>query len=105
MLPPLVHAALMHYQFEAIHPFLDGNGRVGRLLITIELCERNLLPAPFLYLSAFFDATRSEYYGSLQGVTEGGDWGRWLQYFLNGVARQAEDALGRAERTNNLLEP
>ena len=105
MLPPLVHAALMHYQFEAIHPFLDGNGRVGRLLITIELCERNLLPAPFLYLSAFFDATRSEYYGGLQGVTEGGDWGRWLQYFLNGVARQAEDALGRAERTNNLLEP
>lgn len=104
MLPPLVHAALMHYQFEAIHPFLDGNGRVGRLLITIELCERNLLPAPFLYLSAFFDATRSEYYGGLRGVTEGGDWGRWLQYFLNGVARQAEDALGRAERTNNLLE-
>jgi Fic family protein len=104
MLPPLVHAALMHYQFEAIHPFLDGNGRVGRLLITIELCERNLLPAPFLYLSAFFDATRSEYYGGLRGVTEEGDWGRWLQYFLNGVARQAEDALGRAERTNKLLE-
>lgn len=104
MLPPLVHAALMDYQFEAIHPFLDGNGRVGRLLITIELCERNLLPAPFLYLSAFFDTTRSEYYGGLRAVTEEGDWGRWLQYFLNGVARQAEDALGRAEQTNKLLE-
>ena len=104
MLPPLIHAALAHYQFEAIHPFLDGNGRVGRLLITIELCERNVLPAPFLYLSAFFDATRSDYYGGLRGITEGADWDGWLQYFLNGVARQAEDALSRAERTNKLLE-
>lgn len=104
MLPPLIHAALAHYQFEAIHPFLDGNGRVGRLLITIELCERNVLPAPFLYLSAFFDATRDDYYGALRGITETGDWGGWLQYFLNGVARQAEDALNRAERTNRLLE-
>jgi len=104
MLPPLIHAALAHYQFEAIHPFLDGNGRVGRLLITIELCERNVLPAPFLYLSAFFDATRADYYGGLRGTTEGGDWDGWLQYFLNGVARQAEDALSRAERTNKLLE-
>src|SRR5260370_12550374 len=104
MLPPLIHAALAHYQFEAIHPFLDGNGRVGRLLITIELCERNVLPAPFLYLSAFFDATREEYYGSLRGISERGDWAGWLQYFLNGVARQSEDALSRAERTNALLE-
>jgi Fic family protein len=104
MLPPLIHAALAHYQFEAIHPFLDGNGRVGRLLITVELCERNVLPAPFLYLSAFFDATRADYYGGLRGITESGDWAGWLQYFLNGVARQAEDALSRAERTNTLLE-
>jgi len=104
MLPPLIHTALAHYQFEAIHPFLDGNGRVGRLLITIELCERNVLPAPFLYLSAFFDATRTDYYGGLRGITEAGDWAGWLQYFLNGVARQAEDALSRAERTNKLLE-
>jgi Fic family protein len=104
MLPPLIHAALVHYQFEAIHPFLDGNGRVGRLLITLELCERNLLPAPFLYLSAFFDATRAEYYGGLRGVSELGDWPGWLQYFLNGVARQAEDALSRAQRANKLLE-
>ena len=104
MLPPLIHIGLAHYQFEAIHPFLDGNGRVGRLLITLELCERNILPAPFLYLSAFFDATRTEYYGGLRGITEGGDWANWLQYFLNGVARQAEDALSRAERINRLLE-
>lgn len=104
MLPPLIHAALMHYQFEAIHPFLDGNGRVGRLLITLELCGRKILPAPFLYLSAFFDATRVEYYEALGRVSEHGDWSNWVQYFLNGVARQAEDALSRAERANRLLE-
>jgi Fic family protein len=103
MLPPLVHAALAHYQFEAIHPFLDGNGRVGRLLITLELCEREVLPAPLLYLSAFFEATRSDYYGGLSGVSERSDWPGWLHYFLNGVARQAEDALSRAERINALL--
>ena len=103
MLPPLIHAALAHYQFETIHPFLDGNGRVGRLLITLELCERNVLPVPLLYLSAFFEATRADYYGGLRGVSERGDWAGWLQYFLNGVARQAEDALNRAERINNLL--
>jgi len=104
MLPPLVHAALAHYQFEAIHPFLDGNGRVGRLLITLELCEREVLPAPLLYLSAFFEATRADYYDGLRGVSENGDWPAWLQYFLNGVARQAEDAVSCAERINALLE-
>lgn len=103
MLPTLVHAALAHYQFETIHPFLDGNGRVGRLLITLELSERDVLSAPLLYLSAFFEATRADYYGGLRGVTERGDWASWLHYFLNGVARQAEDALSRAERINDLL--
>ena len=102
--PPLIHAALMHYQFEAIHPFLDGNGRVGRLLITLLLCERQVLPAPLLYLSAFFEATRSAYYDGLRQVTERADWEGWVQYFLNGVARQSEDALSRAERLNRLLE-
>jgi Fic family protein len=101
--PPLVHAALMHYQFEAIHPFLDGNGRVGRLLITISLCSRGVLPEPLLYLSAFFDATRREYYEGLQQVTINGDWSNWLEYFFNGVARQSEDAVSRAERINGLL--
>jgi Fic family protein len=103
MLPPLIHAALAHYQFEAIHPFLDGNGRVGRLLITLELCERDVLPAPLLSLSAFFEATHADYYDGLRGVSEKGDWLNWLQYFLNGVARQAEDAVSRAERINALL--
>lgn len=93
--PPLVTIGLAHQQFEAIHPFLDGNGRVGRLLITLFLIERKLLPSPLLYLSAFFEAARNEYYERLRAVTEKGDWGRWLEYFLNGVARQSEDALGR----------
>jgi Fic family protein len=102
--PPLIHAALMHYQFEAIHPFLDGNGRVGRLLITLLLCEREILPEPLLYLSAFFEATRADYYEGLRNVTERADWEGWVQYFLNGVARQSEDALSRAERLNQLIE-
>jgi Fic family protein len=102
--PPLVHAALAHYQFEAIHPFLDGNGRVGRLLITLLLCEREILPAPLLYLSAFFEATRNDYYDGLRQVTERADWEQWVRYFLNGIARQSEDALSRSERINQLLE-
>jgi Fic family protein len=102
-LPPLIHIALAHYQFEAIHPFLDGNGRVGRLLITLFLIERQLLPTPLLYLSAFFEATRREYYDGLSAVSGRGDWNTWLLYFLSGVARQSEDALSRAERINSLL--
>lgn len=103
-LPPLVQAGMIHSQFEAIHPFVDGNGRVGRLLITLFLIEREILPAPLLYLSAFFEATRREYYDCLQGVVERGEWALWLEYFLNGVARQSEDALGRAARTNRCVE-
>ena len=103
-MPALVHAALVHYQFEAIHPFLDGNGRVGRLLITLLLQERGVLPMPLLYLSAFFEATRRDYYEALLGVTERSAWEQWLFYFLNGVARQSEDALSRAQRLNQLLD-
>lgn len=102
--PPLVQIALAHYQFEAIHPFVDGNGRVGRLLITLFLIERNILPAPLLYISAFFEATRQEYYARLLAVTKQGDWHGWLHYFFNGVARQAEDASSRAFRINQLLD-
>jgi Fic family protein len=102
-LPPLVHAALAHSQFEAIHPFLDGNGRVGRLLITLLLVERLILPSPLLYLSAHFEATRPEYYARLAGVTERGEWEEWLDYFLRGVAGQAEDALGRIQRIDALV--
>jgi len=102
-LPPLVTIALAHYQFEAIHPFLDGNGRVGRLLITLFLIERKILPAPLLYLSAFFEASRRDYYEGLRAVSERGAWQDWLEYFLQGIARMSEDAVSRATRINDLL--
>ncbi len=102
-LPPLVTIAIAHYQFEAIHPFLDGNGRVGRLLITLFLVERKILPTPLLYLSAFFEASRRDYYDGLRGVSERGAWNEWVEYFLLGVARMSEDALNRAVRINELL--
>lgn len=102
-LPPLVTIALAHYQLEAIHPFLDGNGRVGRLLITLFLIERQVLPTPLLYLSAFFEASRREYYDGLLGISEHGAWHDWLEYFLQGVARMSEDALSRASRINEKL--
>jgi Fic family protein len=102
-LPPLVQAALAHVQFEAIHPFLDGNGRVGRLLVTLFLVDHAVLLTPLLYLSAFFEATRSEYYARLREVSSAGDWANWLIYFLNGVARQSEDAVDRAIRMRDRL--
>ncbi len=102
-LPPLVTIALAHYQFEAIHPFLDGNGRVGRLLISLFLIERQILPTPLLYLSAFFEAARRDYYDGLRSVSERGAWNDWLEYFLQGVARMSEDALSRAARINSKL--
>jgi Fic family protein len=102
--PPLVQAGLLHYQFEAIHPFLDGNGRIGRLLIILFLIERKILTAPLLYLSAFFEATRSEYYDHLLSVSQNSRWNPWLEYFLNGISRISEDALNRAERINLLLQ-
>lgn len=103
ILPPLIHIAMCHYQFEAIHPFLDGNGRIGRLLITLLLIERKLLPSPLLYLSAFFEATREEYYRQLYNVSSRGTWQDWLLYFLHGVTAQASDVLSRAERINALI--
>lgn len=102
-LPPLVHAALVHSQFEAIHPFLDGNGRVGRLLITLLLVNRGVLPSPLLYLSAYFEATRQDYYARLLGITERGEWENWLLYFLVGVAQQADDAVDRIQRLDAVV--
>jgi Fic family protein len=102
--PTLITCALMHYQFEAIHPFLDGNGRIGRLLISLLLCEKGSLTAPMLYLSAFFNATRPDYYAALNGISEHGEWMEWLNYFLNGVIRQTEDVLDCAERMNAIIE-
>ena len=102
-LPPIVHAGLAHAQFEAIHPFLDGNGRVGRLLITLLFVRRGILPSPLLYLSAYFEAAREEYYARLLAVTQEGAWETWLIYFLRGVRVQAEDALARIQRIDDLL--
>jgi len=102
--PPLIRLGLIHYQFEAIHPFPDGNGRLGRLLISMLLCAWNLLPQPLLYLSAFFEANRTDYYATLRGVTEKGQWNAWLNFFLNGVSSQALDAAERVKRINDLRE-
>jgi Fic family protein len=102
-LPPLITIALAHYQFEAIHPFLDGNGRVGRLLITLFLMESGILPAPLLYLSAFFEASRRDYYDGLRRISERAEWRDWLEYFLLAVARMSEDAINRAGRINAKL--
>lgn len=103
-LPPLVRLGLIHYQFEAIHPFLDGNGRIGRLLITLLLCAWDLLPEPLLYLSAYFEAHRQRYYDLLLAVSQQGAWEEWLTFFLRGVAVQARDAVIRARRLQDLRE-
>jgi Fic family protein len=97
-LPPLVRLAMTHYQFEAIHPFRDGNGRVGRLLVALLLVERGLISQPLLYLSAYFEAHRSEYYERLAAVSLRGDWDSWIRFFLQAVAEQATDAVERARR-------
>ncbi len=102
-IPPLVQAGLLHYQFEAIHPFLDGNGRVGRLLIILFLVERMVLTSPLLYISAFFEATRTEYYSHLLAVSQQSQWNQWLEYFLNGITRMSQDVLNRTETINSLL--
>lgn len=91
--PHLIQCALIHYQFEAIHPFVDGNGRIGRLLITFMLIERGLLSQPLLYLSEFFEQHRNTYYELLLNVSQQGDWISWLTFFLRGIRQQSEDAL------------
>ncbi len=103
-LPALFRCAMMHYQFEAIHPYRDGNGRVGRLLITLFLCARGVLPKPLLYLSAYFERDRNAYYDQLFRVSATGDWETWIIYFLRGVAEQARDALLRVRRVRVLQE-
>ena len=92
VLPPLIHIGLVHAQFETIHPFLDGNGRVGRLLITFLLTERGILAQPLLYLSIFFKKNRSEYYARLQATRDDGDWEGWLRFFVIGVDEVARAA-------------
>ena len=94
----------MHEQFEAIHPFLDGNGRLGRLLITLFLIERGRLPQPLLYLSAYIEAHRQDYSELLQRVRTHGDWMGWLRYFIAGVTEISLEVVGRADRLMDLRE-
>jgi len=101
-LPPLIRLALIHYQFEAIHPFLDGNGRIGRLLTTLLLCAEGLLPQPLLYLSAFFERYRGDYYDLLLQVSRKGAWKEWVTFFLRAVEVQSRDAIARSDQLLNL---
>ena len=102
--PILIKAALAHVQFETIHPFLDGNGRVGRLLITLLLCSERVLQQPLLYLSLYFKQHRDAYYDQLQRVRTEGDWEAWLEFFLEGVIAVAGSATETARRIRQLVE-
>jgi len=102
-LPILVEAGLMHVQFESIHPFLDGNGRVGRLLVTLLLCSKGVLTEPLLYPSLYLKTNRRQYYNLLQRVRTDGAWEDWLAFFLDGVAAAAQEAGDTAERTLRLF--
>jgi Fic family protein len=101
-LPALIRAGLIHYQFEAIHPFLDGNGRVGRLLMILMFCEWGILPQPLLNLSVYFERYRQEYYDHLLLVSQRGTWEEWLRFFLRGVSTQAQDSLRLLTRLEGL---
>jgi len=103
-LPVLIHCGLAHAQFETIHPFLDGNGRVGRLLITFLLCQRGILQRPLLYLSHYLKARRAEYYDRLMAIRNGGDWEGWLKFFVRGVDEVSRDATETARTILNLRE-
>ncbi len=102
-LPPLVKAGLIHVQFETIHPFLDGNGRLGRLLIALYLCSQKIMQQPLLYLSLYFKENRADYYRLLQEVRERGAWEAWLEFFLEGVTKTANAAFNTATRIHELI--
>lgn len=102
-MPALIKAGLLHVQFETIHPFLDGNGRLGRLLITLFLCAEEVLRQPLLYLSLYFKTHRETYYRLLQEVRERGAWEAWLEFFLDGIAETADQAFETANRIAALL--
>lgn len=103
-LPVLVKAGLAHVQFETIHPFLDGNGRLGRLLITLLLCHSGILDEPILYLSLYLKQNRSLYYDLLQEVRKHGTWETWLEFFLQGIYMTAKQAISTANRMNQLFD-
>jgi Fic family protein len=102
-LPPLIKAGLLHVQFETIHPFLDGNGRIGRLLVTLYLCVHDVLRKPLLYLSLYLKTHRGDYYRLLQEVREHGAWEAWLEFFLDGVTETASQAFDAATRIAKLF--
>jgi len=102
--PILIKCGLIHAQFETIHPFLDGNGRIGRLLITFLLCINKVISEPVLYLSYFFKKNREEYYNKLAEIREKGDWEGWLKYFLKGVYETAENVVELSNKIFNLQE-
>jgi Fic family protein len=101
-LPPLARSAMIHYQFEAIHPFADGNGRIGRVLILMLLCAENVLPLPLLNPSAFLERNREEYYQHLADVSHKGAWTEWVAFFARGIADEAMDAVKRIDRLRAL---
>lgn len=100
--PPLMRLAFIHYQFEAIHPFVDGNGRIGRLLLILLMVHWNLLPSPLLYLSEYFERHREQYYELLQAVSERGCWREWTLFFLQGVREQSVKAVETIRALQNL---
>ena len=103
-IPPLVQVALLHHQFETIHPFLDGNGRIGRLLIVLFLCARGILRRPVLYPSLYFKSRRDDYYRGLQAVREEGGWESWVAFFLDAVAESAHHALKTTRAIRGMFE-
>jgi Fic family protein len=104
LMPDLLQCAVMHEQFEAIHPFIDGNGRIGRLLVTLFLVERGRLSQPLLYLSAYIEQHKHEYYDLLQGVRTDGNWRAWFTFFLTGVEQIAQAAVQQSGQLSDLRE-
>lgn len=100
----LIQCSVMHYQFEAIHPFPDGNGRIGRLLTTLFLCERQYLKYPLLYLSAYFERNRIQYYEKLLAISQKGDWSGWVKFFLKAIADESRDAIDNSRAVLTLLD-
>jgi Fic family protein len=99
---PLIDIGLVHYQFETVHPFRDGNGRMGRLIIMLMMCDEELLPEPYLYPSSYFNRNREEYTDRLLAVSRDNAWEEWLTFFLEGISQQAQEAFSRASELLDL---
>ena len=101
-LPLLVKLAILHYQFETIHPYPDGNGRVGRLIIPLVLCEQKAISQPLLYMSSYFEANYENYIDLMYTVSKNGEWGRWIEFFLDGVTISAKNAIAKIHALGDL---